>query len=112
MEITPNELCEFITYMRDILHYPIPNKNCVVGDELQQDIVLIMEKFSAQLIEKLYATRYLVSHSLLGTSVNKYLECTLLISGNQIFMKNQIDKIIFFANKLKLLVHHMPKNFN
>lgn len=98
--------------MRDILHYPIPNKNCVVGDQLQQDIILIMEKSLNQLLEKLYETKYLIAHSLIGTSINKYLECTLLIIGNQIFMKHQIDRIVFFTEKLKNVVHKMPKNFN
>lgn len=98
--------------MLDILHYPIPNKNCVVGDQLQQDIILIMEKSLNQIIEKLYDTNYLVANSLLGTSINKYLECTLLITSNQIFMKHQIDKIVLFTEKLKNVIYKMPKNFN
>lgn len=84
----------------------------MVDDQLQQDIVLIMEKSLIQLIEKLYITKYLVANSLLGTSVNKYLECTMLISANQIFMSHQISRIVFFSEKLKNVVHQMPKNFN
>jgi len=112
LEVTPNELCEFMSYMRDILHYPIPNKNCVVGDQLQQDIVLVMEKLLNQLLEKLGTIRALVAQSLLGMSINKYLECILLIIGNQTFMKQQIDKSLMFAETLKYKVHRVPRNFN
>lgn len=112
LEVTPNELCEFMSYMRDILHYPIPNKNCVVGDQLQQDIVLVMEKLLNQLLEKLGMVRSLIAQSLLGMSINKYLECILLIIGNQTFMKQQIDKSLLFAETLKYKVQRMPRNFN
>ncbi|CAI6360720.1 unnamed protein product [Macrosiphum euphorbiae] len=112
LEVTPNELCEFMSYMRDILHYPIPNKNCVVGDQLQQDIVLVMEKLLNQLLEKLGKIRSLAAQSLLGMSINKYLECTLLILGNQTFMKQQIDQTSMFAETLRCRVHRIPRNFN
>lgn len=110
MEVTPNELCEIMTYMRDILHYPIPNRNCVVGDQLQQDIVLVMEKCLNQLLEKLNASR-LITQSLLSSSINKYLECTLLITGNQIFMKHQYERTLSFAETLKHKIQRMPKQF-
>lgn len=97
--------------MKDILNYPIPNKNCVVGDELQQDIVLVMEKCLNQLLEKLGAVKFLVAQSLLGTSINKYLECTLLITGNQIFMKDQYEKIMRFDKMLKYQVKRIPQIF-
>jgi len=97
--------------MRDILHYPIPNKNCVVGDQLQQDIILVMEKFLNQLIEKLIADRFLIPQSLLGTSINKYLECIVLITGNQIFMKDQYDRSMLFAETLKYTVKKIPKHY-
>ncbi|XP_025191727.1 protein Smaug homolog 2-like [Melanaphis sacchari] len=112
LEVTPSELCEYMSYMRDILHFPIPNKNCVVGDQLQQDIVLVMEKLLNQLLEKLGMVRSLVAQSLLGMSINKYLECILLIIGNQTFMKQQIDKSLLFSETLKYKVHRMPRNFN
>lgn len=112
LEVTPNELCELMSYMRDILHYPIPNKNCVVGDQLQQDIVLVMEKLLNQLLEKLGFVHSLVAQSLLGMSINKYLECTLLIIGNQMFVKHQIDKTMMFADILKYKVYRIPRNFN
>jgi hypothetical protein len=98
--------------MRDILHYPIPNKNCVVGDQLQQDIVLIMEKALNQVLEKLAASRILISLSLLGTTINKYLECSLLIIGNQTFMRHQIEKTTLLAETLKFKVNNVKKNFN
>lgn len=106
----PNELCEFMTYMRDILNYPIPNNNCVVGDKLQQDIIVVMEKFLNQLMEKLRATKSLVAHSLLGTSINKYLECILLITKNPMFSEYQVRKSEMFASTLKYKVHGMPSN--
>lgn len=98
-------------YMRDILHFPIPNKNCVVGDQLQRDLVLIMEKCLNQLMEKLAATKFLVASSLLGTSINKFIECSFLIIGNQIFMKHQVEQIMYFSDTLKHKVNHMPRNF-
>lgn len=84
----------------------------MVDDQLQQDIVLVMEKLLNQLLEKLGMIRFLVSQSLVGMSINKYLECTLLIIGNQMFMKQQIEKILMFADTLEYNVHRIPKNFN
>lgn len=98
--------------MRDILHYPIPNKNCVVDDQLQQDIVLVMKKLLNQLLEKLSMTHYLVAQSLVGTSINKYLESAMLIIGNQTFTKQQIDTTLMFAETLKYSVYRIPRNFN
>lgn len=110
--MTPTELCEYTTYMRDILHYPIPNKNCVVGDQLQQDIACVLEKLLNQLLEKLGAIKFLVAQSITGTTINKFLECTLLITSNQVFMREQVDKSIIFAKMLKDKVRQMQKNFN
>lgn len=111
LEVTQNELCEFITYMMDILHYPIPNKNCVVGDKLQQDIVLVMEKCLNQLLEKINTVNIFVTQSLLGTSINKYLECCSLITKNQIFMKDQYDKTMIYSQTLKHKIHQISKLF-
>lgn len=97
--------------MRDILHYPIPNKNCVADDKLQQYIVLVMEKSLNLLLENLHSTGQLFAQSLLGTSINKYLECTMLIANNQTFMEEQIDQTLAFASKLKNRVQQMPRNF-
>jgi len=98
--------------MRDILHYPIPNKNCVVDDQLQQDIVLVMGKLLNQLLEKLSLIHYLVAQSLVGMSINKYLESIVLIIGNQTFTQLQIDTALMFAETLKYKVYRIPKNFN
>lgn len=110
MDVTDNELCEFINYMFVILHYPMPNDNCVVGDELQQDIILVMEKFMNQLLEKLGAIEYFSAHSLLGASINKYLECALLIEGNQFFVKKQVEKTTNLAETLRYKVKQMSMN--
>lgn len=98
--------------MQDILHYPIPNKHCVAGDQLQKTIASIMEKLLSQLLEKLDTVKILVGHSLIGASINKFLECTILILGNQTFMKEQVDKTSDLAKKLKNHIRRMPKNFN
>lgn len=98
--------------MLDILHYPIPNKNCIAGSQLQETIACVMEKLLTQLLEKLSTIKFLVAQSLIGTSINKFLECTMLIIGNQTFMKEQVDKASDFAKKLKYQVRQMPKNFN
>lgn len=111
MEATLNELNEIMTYMNDILHYPLPNENCVVDDQLQQDILLIMEKSLHQLIEKLGASRYFYTKSILGKTINKSLECIYLITGNKVFIKCQIDKILFFVELLKYNVYIMSRNF-
>lgn len=96
--------------MQDILHYPIPNKHCVAGDQLQKTIACVMEKLFTQLLEKLGTVRLLVSHSLIGTSINKFLECTMLILGNHTFMKEQVEKTSDLAKKLKYYVRRMSKN--
>lgn len=101
-----------MTYMFDILHYPIPNDNCVVGDQLQQDIILIMEKALSQILEKLDAIGNLVAQSLLGIAINKFLNCSLLIFRNQIFMRHQVEKIAMLAETLKYKINQVPRNFN
>lgn len=110
LDVTDNELCEFINYMYVILHYPIPNKNCIIGDELQQDIILVMEKFMKQLLEKLGVIESFSAHSLLGASINKYLECALLIVGNQFFVKKQIEKTTNLAETIRFKVKQMSMN--
>lgn len=83
-----------------------------MGDQIQQDIVLVMEKSFNLILETLNKTKHVVAHSLLGTSINKYLECTMLINGNQVFNEEQINKVLTFNQKLKDKVRQMPRNFN
>ncbi|VVC25004.1 Hypothetical protein CINCED_3A025581 [Cinara cedri] len=111
LEVTPNELNETMTYMKDVLHYPLPNKNCVVDDQLQLNIVLIMEKSFGQLIEKFDAARYSVANTLLGASINNFFECIYLITGNKMFMKHQTDKLLFLCDLLKYTIYQNPKKF-
>lgn len=79
----------------------------MVEDQLQQDIILVMRKLLYQILEELDGTRCFVAHSLLGTSINKYLECSILIKGNKTFMKDQVDKTLVFVKTLKNKVHQM-----
>lgn len=108
--MTVGELCDIISYMRDILQYPIPNRNCVADDELQQDIVLIMEKSLNHILGKLGTKKVLVARSLFGSTMNKYLECSTLIIDNVMFTKQQIDKILIFVETLRFRVHCVRKN--
>lgn len=96
--------------MKDILHYPLPNMNCVVDDQLQQDIVLIVDKSLCQFIGKLGATRYPIANSLLGTAINNFFESIYLITTNKMFTKHQIDKVIFVAELLKYHFYHIPSS--
>lgn len=112
VEITTMELCEFMTYMQDILHYPIPNRHCAVGDDVQRNIILVMEKSLNVLQRKIYKTKQLTAQSLLGFSIKKYLECTLLIGSNRVFMKDQIVKTLVFAHNLKEMAYKVPRNFH
>lgn len=109
LKVTLIKLCEFLTYMQDILHYPIPNNNCVDNDQLQQDIILVMEMCLNQLLEKCEIS-FMISERVLIRSINKYFECTLLITKNQIFMKDQYDKTLSFIKTLKLKVLQMQRN--
>lgn len=84
-----------------------------MGDgQLQQDIVGIMEKSFNQLVKKLRTTKKLVTPSLLESSVNKFMKCILLITSNQMFMKNQNNRALILAEMLKYEVNCMPQNFN
>ena len=105
LAVTPSELGEYITYVQDILIYPIPNKNCIIGDQLQQDIMLIMKKLLYQLLEKLSKNKKFFINSLLGRSINKYLNCTSIISKNQAFTNDQVEETIMFAEMLKNKVY-------
>lgn len=112
LEITDSELCEFTVYMREILHYPIPNKNCFVGYQLKPELVCVMEKLFNQLMGKLHMINYFVAQSLLGTSINTFLECTLLIISNKVFTKPVVEKMLRFSENLKYKVYQMPINPN
>lgn len=111
-EVSTYKSFEIISYVLDILHYPIPNKNCIIGDQLQQDIMFIMEKYLNQLLEKLCTIKCVDAESLLCTSVNRYLECSMLITGNRVFMKHQVERTQFFSQTLKCKVLQMHGNFN
>ncbi|XP_050537935.1 uncharacterized protein LOC126903641 [Daktulosphaira vitifoliae] len=112
LDVSATEMSDHLLYMRDILHYPIPNKNCVVGEEIQEDIILVMEKMLNCLLETLRFTKTLISQSLTGTSINKYLECCLLISSNATFKGSQVEKINFFSKSLKTKVLQTQRNFH
>lgn len=106
------QLNEFILTMRELLELPIPNKHCVDNVDLQDDLVLVMRKCLYQLLKELGATKFLVSASFLGTSINKYLECVAMIVSNQLFMKDQVDSTVLYAETLKEKVMTMPRDFN
>lgn len=97
--------------MKDILHYPLPNKNIIAGSQLQQNIVLVMEKCLDQLQKQLNNANSYAAQRSLTPSVNKYLECTLLITKNQLFTKEQYEKTLYFSKILKCKVQQMQKNF-
>lgn len=97
--------------MRQILHFPIPNKNCIDNEQIQQNIVFVMGKLFYQLIDKLDAIKYLITNTQLASSINKYMECATLITENQIFMKYQIEEILYFSNTLMYKVCFKHRNF-
>lgn len=84
----------------------------MIEGQLQQDIILVMRKLMYQILENIDITRCFVVNSLLGTCINKYLECSILITGNHMFMEDQIDIILMFVKTLRNKVHQMPINSN
>lgn len=87
-------MADVITYMHDILEYPLPNTNCVVGECLQDDIIIIMQNYS-RLLRKMFRKFEFATHiSILGTSINKFLECCILISKNVVSEKKYVDLVI------------------
>ncbi|XP_025193421.1 uncharacterized protein LOC112593272 [Melanaphis sacchari] len=112
LEVTPNELWEYITCVHDILFSPIPNKNCMIDDKLQEDIILIMQKLLYQLYDKISGKGKYFIHSQFGMSINKYLRCTFLISMNEAFTNNQVEKTIIFAEMLKNKVYGNIGQYN
>ncbi|XP_025198147.1 uncharacterized protein LOC112596601 [Melanaphis sacchari] len=107
-----DNMSKFITYMRKILHYPIPNKNCVIDEQLQQDIITVMDKFMDHLMKKLDTVEFLAAKSQLGVIINKYLECISLINGNQTFIDHHINLLYIFDDVLKNKVLNMHRDFN
>jgi len=101
LEVTPIKLCEYITYIQDILVCPIPNNYCITGDRIQKDIMIIMKKSLYQILDKLSENKRFLINSLLGTSINKYLNCTSIISKNLAFTNDQVEETIIFAEMLK-----------
>jgi len=106
-----DNMSKYIKYMRIILHYPIPNKNCVIDDQLQKDIITVMDKYLNHLMKILDTVRFLSAESQLGNIINKYLECILLIKGNQTFKDHQIDLLSLFEDVLKNKVLRMQRDF-
>lgn len=107
-----DNMSKYIKYMRMILHYPIPNKNCVVDEQLQKDIITVMDKYLNHLMKILDTVRFLSAESQLGNVINKYLECILLINGNQTFKDHQIDLLSIFEDVLKNKVLRMQRDFD
>lgn len=98
--------------MQDILQYPLPNRFCVIGNDLQDHIIFIMEELFSVLLKKLSETKFVLTHSLLGRIIKNFLECTLLINGNELFMRRHVDKVTLLSKMLKRKVRHMHKNLN
>ncbi|XP_026820265.1 uncharacterized protein LOC113558877 [Rhopalosiphum maidis] len=107
-----DDMSKFITYMRKILHYPIPNKNCVIDEQLQQDIITIIDKYMNHLMKILDTVEFLAAKSRLGIIINKYLECISLINGNQTFADHHINLLCIFEEVLKNKVLNMHRDFN
>ncbi|XP_060845411.1 uncharacterized protein LOC132924993 [Rhopalosiphum padi] len=107
-----DDMSKFITYMRKILHYPIPNKNCVIDEQLQQDIITIIDKYMNHLMKILDTVEFLAAKSRLGIIINKYLECISLINGNQTFTDHHINLLCIFEEVLKNKVLNMHRDFN
>lgn len=101
-----------MTYMEDILHYPIPNKHCVVGHQLQDDIYNVMEKCLIVLLKKIDETEFIQALSFLGKSIKKYMECVILITGNQTFMRYHVEMMSVNGDILKDKVRKMHRDFD
>lgn len=95
-----------------ILHYPIPNKNCVIGSELKKDIVHIMHKVLSALLNHLLAIRFLTNQSLLVNLIMKSITCTTLIKDNQTFTQSQIEYVWIHTNLLKFRFNRMREDFD
>lgn len=111
LDVDLDNMSKYMQYIRMILHYPIPNKNCVVDEQLQKDIITVMDKYLNHLMKILSTARFLSAESQLGNIINKYLECILLINGNQTFKDHQIDLLCIFEDVLKNKVLLMRRDF-
>lgn len=99
--------------MRDILQYPIPNRNCVAGEVLQEDIITLMQLFLTEIVRHLFSVKFLNAESALGTIIHKYTECIFLIKGNQMFMERHIGLVKFWYSILVDIVSSMDnKDFD
>lgn len=97
--------------MRRLLECPIPNKHVMKGFNLQQDLVLVMRKCLYQLLKELGMTNFLIAQTHLGTAINKFLECSMLISTNQMFLRYHIESMAMYSDTLVLRVKTMRRNF-
>lgn len=93
--------------MQMILHYPLPNKNCVIGLELTKDIVDIMHNILSELLKHLLATRFLTDQDLLVSLIMKSMMCTSLIKENQAFTQDQINYVSVHENIIKFRFYRM-----
>lgn len=110
-DATTTHLTELVIVMRDVLECPIPNRNCVAGVELQQDIVFIMKRLTSRILREFDMIDFLFASSFLGNSIKLYMECSALVIHNQSYMKHHVDFMNFCVRVLTDRVNHMDRDF-
>lgn len=109
---TETKIGEILTFLEDSLYMPIPNRNCIEsGDQLTGNIIELMLKIANCLINKLREVNVLMSRSVLGTVLNKYMRCTYLIVGNQLFLRNHIMDIELYKYFIVYQVKKTRRDF-
>lgn len=109
------ELLEYVDYLKHILPYPIPNKNCTTIQEngkLQFEIYLLMQKIFKCLMECLEETSFFHGNSLLVSVIYKFTECVKLIHKNQLFFEYQINGVIKLPEAIWHKIKTIKKDFN
>lgn len=112
-QINPEvKIAEMLSMLEYILFMPIPNRNCIdPGDQLTANITDLMIKFASDIMRRLHEVDILISNSMLGTVLNKYMRCSYLIIGNQLFLKDQIMDIELRKYMIERQVGRTRRNF-
>lgn len=109
---TEVKIAEILSILEYLLFVPIPNRNCIEpGDQLTANITELMQKIANDIMKRLHEVSILISSSMLGTVLNKYMRCTYLIMGNQLFLKDQIMDIEISKYKIERKVSRTRRNF-
>lgn len=98
-------------YLRKILEYPLPNKHCVQGVRLQNDIVLVLKHFVGKFSLKIKHIKDIQTTGVYGQVILKFFECAKLIRENPLFNRSHINIVEYLQEIMMDRIKTVTKKF-